>query len=510
MLRGTRVLLVGAVLSLSTVLGGVPPTQAQQVDPQAQLSNINAQKDVWQRRLDQARSRISQSSQSLSAAKVKLDQTKASLSVAKVNTDSVTSTNTQQIGDLKQQLVSAQSELDTIIKDNTDRQNKLISDLGANKQLTDETQGQIQATSQQIDYTKGQLDSLAKQITKIQQDQQETQQQLDVVLRQTYKEQRRSLLEFLLQSVSFGDFLTRVSNLQDIAGQQDHLLALLKTQSQQLGDAQAQQQAQMNTLLDLQDAQDKQKQTLELQRQDQQQLLEQARVQAQEAKVRISARENQVQGLISSKQGQMEESQRLLQSLKNAQDQLSSTISNQGDALTKAKQQEQAARSQLDQLEREAEGIAALINQSEAAHPTKTFSSGKLAWPERGPLMQGFGPSPYWFEPSITYNGRRYSHFHTGIDIGAPNATPIHAAADGQIIVTGYSSYGYGNYIIVAHNPKLATLYAHLSRIAVGKGAIVKQGQIIGYEGTTGNSTGPHLHFEVRIDGQFVNPLGYL
>ena len=169
--------------------------------------------------------------------------------------------------------------------------------------------------------------------------------------------------------------------------------------------------------------------------------------------------------------------------------------------------QEQAARTQLDQIEREAEGVAAIINQ---ANPTKTYASGKLAWPMHGAMEQGFGPTPYAFEPSITYHGVRYRHFHTGIDIATAFGTPIRAAADGQVINTGFSSYGYGLHVIVSHNPQLATLYAHMSKLAVAQGQVVKQGQILGYEGSTGNSTGPHLHFEVRINGDFVNPLGYL
>jgi len=202
--------------------------------------------------------------------------------------------------------------------------------------------------------------------------------------------------------------------------------------------------------------------------------------------------------------------QKLLQSLKDAQNQLSATISNQQDTLAAAQQQEQAARSQLDRLEQEAEGIAAVIARAET-NPTKTYaSSSGLIWPEHGPLMQGFGASPYGFEPGITYHGVRYAHFHTGIDIGAPNGSPIRAAAAGQVIYVGFSAWGYGNHIVVAHNPTLATLYAHLSRVAVSQGAVVQQGQIIGYEGSTGNSTGPHLHFEVRINGDFVSPLSYL
>src|SRR5205085_1970166 len=162
-------------------------------------------------------------------------------------------------------------------------------------------------------------------IAQIRADQAATHAQLDVFLRATYKEQRRSLLEFLLDSLSFGDFIVRVGNLQSVAQQQDHLLSLLKTQEQQLSQAQGEQRDQ----------------------------------------------------------------------LKDAQDKLSSTINNQSDVLAKAQEQEQAARTQLDQLEREAQGVAGIIASAEAANPTKTYATGGLAWPLRGSMEQGFGPSPY-------------------------------------------------------------------------------------------------------------------
>jgi murein DD-endopeptidase MepM/ murein hydrolase activator NlpD len=97
---------------------------------------------------------------------------------------------------------------------------------------------------------------------------------------------------------------------------------------------------------------------------------------------------------------------------------------------------------------------------------------------------------------------------HEGIDIAAPSGTPIRAAAAGRIIFAGVMS-GYGNITIIDHGNGLATAYAHQSAFALGGGS-VSQGTIIGYVGTTGNSTGPHLHFEVRVNGTPVDPMGYL
>ena len=98
---------------------------------------------------------------------------------------------------------------------------------------------------------------------------------------------------------------------------------------------------------------------------------------------------------------------------------------------------------------------------------------------------------------------------HEGIDLGAAYGTPIAAAAAGTVIYAGWLG-GYGNLTVIDHGGGLATAYGHQSQITVTVGQQVGQGEIIGNVGSTGHSTGPHLHFEVRIDGQAVDPLGYL
>jgi murein DD-endopeptidase MepM/ murein hydrolase activator NlpD len=94
---------------------------------------------------------------------------------------------------------------------------------------------------------------------------------------------------------------------------------------------------------------------------------------------------------------------------------------------------------------------------------------------------------------------------HAGIDLGAPTGTPIYAAAAGVVIQAGVQN-GYGNAVIISHGNGLSTLYGHQSKIAVSAGQSVARGDLIGYVGSTGNSTGPHLHFEVRENGTAVNP----
>ncbi len=138
-----------------------------------------------------------------------------------------------------------------------------------------------------------------------------------------------------------------------------------------------------------------------------------------------------------------------------------------------------------------------------AGHSTKY----RFIWPEpKAQISQGFGPSHLVLEPP--YAG--YAHFHTGIDLVEPFGSPVYAADDGVVALVGSSSQGYGRYVVIAHSGGLDTLYGHLSTALVKVGQLVVQGQTIGLEGSTGNSTGPHLHFELRIKQQPIDPTPYL
>jgi murein DD-endopeptidase MepM/ murein hydrolase activator NlpD len=136
--------------------------------------------------------------------------------------------------------------------------------------------------------------------------------------------------------------------------------------------------------------------------------------------------------------------------------------------------------------------------------------------PVAAPMVQGFGPTDFSLEPPLSYGGNFYPHFHTGVDLAAPLDTPIHAAADGVVLLatatTDSSGHlvGYGNYVVIGHPDGFVTLYGHLNSAAVHEGQVVHQGEIIGQEGSTGLSTGPHLHFEIRHNGEFVDPAPYL
>jgi murein DD-endopeptidase MepM/ murein hydrolase activator NlpD len=151
------------------------------------------------------------------------------------------------------------------------------------------------------------------------------------------------------------------------------------------------------------------------------------------------------------------------------------------------------------ELKSESDAIAAFLR-GQGSGEAKVSPKGMI-WPVNGPVTSGYG----WREHPVL-GGRR---FHTGIDIGADTGTLIAAAGDGTVIYTGLKS-GYGNTVIIDHGGGIATLYAHQSRIGVENGEAVLRGDRIGHVGCTGYCTGPHLHFEVRVNGDHVDPMGWL
>jgi murein DD-endopeptidase MepM/ murein hydrolase activator NlpD len=174
---------------------------------------------------------------------------------------------------------------------------------------------------------------------------------------------------------------------------------------------------------------------------------------------------------------------------------LSSRRGKQKSALASTREQEKILISEANALAAEDAGIRGQLAAAQGGATDTVPSSQGLIWPVSGPVTSPFG--------------YRWGRLHAGIDIGVAYGTPIHAAASGTVVLSGWTG-GYGNYTCIDHGGGLATCYAHQSSYAVSGGAQVAQGQVIGYVGNTGHSFGAHLHFEVRINGTPVDPLGYL
>ena len=173
---------------------------------------------------------------------------------------------------------------------------------------------------------------------------------------------------------------------------------------------------------------------------------------------------------------------------------LSKKRANQKEALADTRETKAVLIAEANALAAEDSRIRGQLAAVQGASDSVPSSQG-LVWPVSGPVTSPFG--------------YRWGRLHAGIDIGVGYGTPIQAAASGTVVLAAWTG-GYGNYTCIDHGGGLATCYAHQSSYAVGAGAQVSQGQVIGYVGNTGHSFGAHLHFEVRINGGPVDPLGYL
>ena len=287
-------------------------------------------------------------------------------------------------------------------------------------------------------------------------------QRLDIRLVEIYKQDDPSTIDLLVTAKSFQDILDQLEYLGAIANQDKRVAAAVGTAKRQVKTARAK--------------------TLAVR----------AGV-ANEARA-INAR--------------VQQAAILRRELLASQSKLAGARSSKSHALIATKAQIDAEVGESKALAAASADLAARIQAAQAASRASsgagtTDASGSpvtapttgFIWPVSGPITSPFG--------------MRWGTLHPGIDIGVPIGTPIHAAAAGTVIYCGWMS-GYGNLVMIDHGGDLATLYGHQSRIAVSCGESVTQGQVIGYSGCTGFCTGPHVHFEVRVNGSPVDPLGYL
>lgn len=154
-----------------------------------------------------------------------------------------------------------------------------------------------------------------------------------------------------------------------------------------------------------------------------------------------------------------------------------------------------------EEARRQEEALKSSLNYSSSS--SQYLGSGRFCWP--APSYTRIS-SPYGYRIHPIYKTKK---FHSGVDLAAPGGTNILAAENGRVISAGWNG-GYGNCLVVDHGGGVSTLYAHASRLVVSKGTYVTKGQVIAKVGTTGNSTGNHLHFEVLINGKTTNPMSYI
>jgi murein DD-endopeptidase MepM/ murein hydrolase activator NlpD len=227
-----------------------------------------------------------------------------------------------------------------------------------------------------------------------------------------------------------------------------------------------------------------------------------AKLDAVRSEKRLSRLEDRQQRLTDAVQARRDEVAAIRMALIGTRVGYSRTKAGKAAALGKVRVDRAHLQDHVDDLEaassKIARQLAAAQRQNAGDLPIRR-GSGSMIWPVDGQITGAFGE-------------QRPGHIHAGIDIAAAQGTPIHAADDGRVVLMQGigASGGYGNYSCVQHTTTLSTCYAHQSRFGTSIGRSVGKGEIIGYVGNTGHSFGAHLHFEVRVNGAPVQPLGYL
>lgn len=375
------------------------------------------------------------------------------------------------------QLIDAvRAQLNGNLADALAAQDQLVKSLQANAEQQAQVQLRVDDANLKIDNLDAQLRALDADIALTNARIDRERRQLRSLARAIYV-QPGSVAVMLAESHDLGDLLSRLQALNSAGARANAVKHALDLDAGRLRADRDRQQVARDQQAKLRDAASADMQ-----------VLQELRRQQEESKARLQVKISQTRGELSALSGQSADLARQITDLLQRQ---------QDEIIATAMQQV------WDQVR-----VAAEQNPLGAIATSSGHSRQyRFMWPQPdSQLVQGYGPTTLPFEPP--YLG--FSHFHTGLDTVLPLGAPVLAADDGMVLLVGTGQTGYGNYVVLEHAGGLTTLYGHLSRALVKPGDQVQQGQPIGLEGSTGNSTGPHLHFELRIGGKPVDPAPYL
>lgn len=353
------------------------------------------------------------------------------------------------VSDLKSELAQNQKETEKIKKEITEKQKDKNAATARMNELDMEISGvqeDIDSVQSVIDEKQSEIDAANVKIEGLNADIDKTTEKLKSRMKVMYEYGTTSYLEIILSSKGFSDLFTRIAAVQAIVKHDNGIIDDYSAQVTELEEA---------------------KTVLETERQEQ-----------------VEAR-----SILDSQQSKLE-------TLRNEKNEVVKQLESDIAALEKAeKQKENDAASLQSEINK-------ALNKSSAKNVVYK-GNGKFAWPSAAStrVTSNFG---YRIHPIF---GTK--KLHRGMDIGAPAGTDVLAGDDGVVLTAGYNS-SYGYYITINHGSGYVTLYAHNSKLLVSSGQSVTRGQVIAKCGSTGNSTGPHIHFEVQINGQLVNPANYL
>ncbi len=358
----------------------------------------------------------------------------------------------QRIAELQAEIDAAQDREGVL----TTQLSAVASELRAAQSAVDQAQGSLDELEAELSQERSRLEQLTarlrlqtRRLELLQREYARAVEVLEQRVRAAYIDQPPDLISFIVSASSFSDLIDNYEFLSRIGAQDERIARQVETSKRE---AAAERRATIHT----------------------------RRLTAATVSV-ISAR--------------TEEARNVRDELAAGRDDLASARSLKQSALVDARESREDYVAEADALAAQSAALAERIRSAQTGSTGTGVSDSGLIWPVDGPVTSGFG----W----------RWGRMHQGIDIAVPTGTSVRASASGTVIHSGWLG-GYGNLVVVDHGNGLATAYAHNSVLLVSVGQGVAQGETVALSGSTGNSTGPHVHFEVRVNGVAVDPLLYL
>lgn len=334
------------------------------------------------------------------------------------------------------------------------KEKSVLSNLLSQQQELDKLEGNYQRLNgklsvvrNKMNITKAEQQRLEKSLRVLERNLSEQEKLLNRRLVATYKYGPQPYLEVLFQTRNFGDLINKFSMISRFIKNDLHLIAAIE-----------------------------------------------------EIKTQVNTKHQAVQEKKRQVESELKKITVLQDQVSKAQQKVASKVKGTKEELNKIQTDRERLEKALEEYEETSRKIEAQIRQSEGVSG-EIRGTGKMIWPVRGRITSNFG---WRYHPIL-----RQKKYHNGLDIAVPTNTQVRAADDGVVVVSGWEG-GYGNYVAIDHGNGISTGYGHNHRLLVSKGERVTKGQVIALSDSTGLSTGPHVHFEVRVNGAPANPIPYL
>ena len=381
----------------------------------------------------------------------------------------------EKISNAQAEQAAAQSQLDSI----QSRIDELNSKKGQSEEYLSELNQQLDDLQNRLQELQDQYDAKQNELVQIQADledakakEEEQYEAMKLRIQYMYENGQTGLLESMMQSESIAELLNRAEYASQITSYDRKMLEEYRKTRQEVALKEEALKTEHQELLTLQDS--------------------------------TKAKQSSVKTLMASKEAELASYETKIASAQGEIDQYNADIKAQEEHMARVEAEIRRKEEEARKAEEARRAEEAKKNQSSAGgDSTVKKGNTNFIWPcpASGRISSAFGDRSSPTEGASTN--------HKGIDIPAPSGSSIVAAADGKVVISTYS-YSAGNYIMIDHGGGLTTVYMHCSQLLVKEGETVKQGQTIAKVGSTGYSTGPHLHFGVRSGGSYVNPSGYV